>query len=192
MDLDAAGIVSSIIGVDMNRKAAAKAVANLSGIKVGDILTLGSNELSSADVVICSFAALWVTADRRYRIIRRCAEQLKADGVLVTNARLFGRPGRQKPVNSMRYWLSAIPMLSRGWPEFKAEVIECLVELRKTNSVAIREQDEALAYAENIKDSWDALGAFSRFGWYLVLVVQAPSTYARKLVKSATRFLRSN
>jgi SAM-dependent methyltransferase len=172
-NLEKLGIRSEVIGVDISKKVMQKAKRNLDRFVCSDIRLLGKEDLPLADVVICSYAAIWVTANTRYEMVHRCAEQLRDDGLLVTNAFPFRRVDLPKPVEFLRYRFESIPFLAKGRTAFSSELERRKAELLKRRSFAILGRTEALAYAESVRESWIRLDSRSKSRWHFTVFLQA-------------------
>ena len=178
------GVESFVIGVDINPKVHDEARKNLNEFIEGDARNLSQRELPLADVVICSYAAIWVTAEVRYAIVRRCAEQLKEDGTLITNAFPFSGVNLPRPAERLWYRLASLPYLMQGLGPFGAEVTRRRIELLKRYSYAIEGRSDALEYAEGILKTWNDLPTFSRLTWNLQIFLKAPDSHLKRFFKS--------
>ena len=164
-DLRRSGILARVVGVDLSRRVRKKALKNLDEFHQVDILKTVRDDLPLADVVICSFAAIFVIGERRYSIIRRCAEQLKDDGVLVTNAFPFERIRIPTPAAAFQYQVGALGRLGHGWRRFWSEFGRRRAEIAKRRTWAIRGRLTALGYAERIRSSWEGLDSQKKKAW---------------------------
>ena len=189
-DLAKSGIRASIGGVDFSGKVRKKATKNLDEFFGVDILDTRQGDLPLADVVVCSYAAIFVPGERRYNIIRRCAEQLKEDGVLITNAFPFGRKF-PSPITVFRIQVGAVRVLGHGWTSFGVDYERRRAETAKMMSVAVRGRSAALDYAESIRSSWEGLTEKQRAAWKSGIVLNGEGFRVVRLLKYLIRKLRS-
>jgi Zn-dependent protease with chaperone function/SAM-dependent methyltransferase len=164
-DLRKSGIQARVIGVDPSGRVRKRAAKNIDEFHQVDILKTMRDDLPLVDVVICSFAAIFVTGERRYSIIHRCAEQLKDDGVLVTNAFPFERIGIPTPAAALGYQVGALRFLRQGWRPFRSELSKRGAETAKRRTWAIRGRLSAVGYAERILSSWEGLAPEKKKAW---------------------------
>ena len=191
-DLAASAIGTYIIGVDPSAKVRKAAMSNLDKFDPRDILKVDVNDLPLADVVTCMFVALWVGPEKRFKIVRRCAEQLKEDGVLVTNALPFPQVKFLTGIDLFRYRVESLPAMSNGWKSFRGELVRRREELVRRQSVPIRGRTAALAYAEGISQSWAHLSSLGKVNWYIKLFMNSPGYNTGRLLKSAFVWLRKS
>ncbi|MDG6930043.1 MAG: M48 family metalloprotease [Nitrososphaerota archaeon] len=179
-----------IIGIDISKKVRERAEKNLDGFIQSDILKLRVDDLPLADAVICSFVALWVTPERRSRIIYRCAEQLKDDGALVTNAFPFPELHNPNISDDLCCYVRSLPALRDGIHAYRNEVNQQMEKLHKSYSIIKVGRTEALKYADSILKSWDKLSWYKKIEWYTNLFFNSPLPLIVRLLKSALRRLR--
>ena len=77
------GIRVRAIGIDISGKVAAKAKKNLDEFIPGNVVDVRTHE-GDADIVICMNMERFVSLNLKGRIVGKCAEFLKEDGVLIT------------------------------------------------------------------------------------------------------------
>jgi Zn-dependent protease with chaperone function/SAM-dependent methyltransferase len=189
-DLEREGVDTHILGVDLSPKVAKKAAKNLDGFYQVDVLETGQEDLPLVDAVVCSYAAILVTGDRRANIIRRCAEQLKPDGILVTNALPFRLRRVETPWESLLYQAGALRTLQGGLRSFRTELKKRKADMRKRWSVAIIGREAALEFAESIRTSWENLSEKQRQAWKRVIFVRAWDFHMKRLLRFILRRLR--
>lgn len=191
VDLLKSGIQARVVGVDLSGRVRKRASKNLDEFHQVDILKTTRDDLPLADVVVCSFAAIFVTGERRYSIIRRCAEQLKVDGVLVTNAFPFERIRIPTPAAGFRYQLGALRHLRQGWRQFKSELDRRGAEMAKRRTWAIRGRPAALGYAERIRSSWDGFDLERKKAWKRNIVMTGWDFQVLRFLKYLVNRVRS-
>jgi 2-polyprenyl-3-methyl-5-hydroxy-6-metoxy-1,4-benzoquinol methylase len=185
--LAVSGIGANVTGVDPSKKVRNAAMRNLDKFDPRDILNVDVKDLPMADVVICMFVALWVGPERRFKIIHRCAEQLKDDGILVTNALPFPQVKYFTGMDQIRYRVESLPAMSEGWKSFREELVRRKEALVRRQSVPIRGRTAALSYAEGVLQSWANLTSLGKTQWYLRLFMNSPGSNTVRLLKSAFR-----
>jgi Zn-dependent protease with chaperone function len=190
-ELAKVGIQSRVGGVDFSKKVWKRAARNLDDFYGVDILETAQTDLPLADVVICSYAAIFVVGERRYNIVRRCAEQLKDDGVLVTNAFPFGSEKIPNSFVVFRYQLGAFRQLANGWSTFRSELRKRRIEMAKAMIVAIRGRSAALEYAESIRTSWEGLTDKQREAWKRSIIISGADYRIIAFFKLAIRKFRN-
>ena len=79
------GITPFVIGIDISKDVKKYAEKNVDEFINSDILNV-DNKKSSADIVICHKAAIYIHGDQRSKIIQKCSTFLKKDGLLITDA----------------------------------------------------------------------------------------------------------
>ena len=82
------GITPFVIGIDISKDVKKYAEKNVDEFINSDILNV-DNKKSSADIVICHKAAIYIHGDQRSKIIQKCSTFLKKDGLLITDADAF-------------------------------------------------------------------------------------------------------
>lgn len=144
------------IGIDQSKYVKSKAEGNLSRFINRDALDVDDLE-NTADVVICSKAAIYILGAKRSAIIRKCASFLKRDGILITDVDCF--PPRTIAENTYRFlraqWYS-IPSIDC----FKHGVTNITFECERRANTIIKgdvfkmTKNEATSYADEIIRGW--------------------------------------
>ena len=181
-DLARAGIQARVTGVDLSESVRKRAIKNLDEFRLVDILSTEQKDLSLYDVVICSYAAIFVTGDRRYGIIKRCAEQLSNDGILITNALPFRPRKVPTPAGSLRHQLGAIRSLPGGWTTFTLELRRRKADMAKRWTTAIVGREAALKFAVDIRTSWEALSEKKKEAWKRSIVISGWDLHVKRLL----------
>lgn len=189
-DLAKSGVLTRVGGVDFARDVWKKAAKNLDDFYGVDILETRSTDIPLADIVVCSYAAIFVTGERRYAIVRRCAEQLREDGVLITNAFPFGRR-IPSPIAGIRLQLGALRELGHGWSAFSAEFEKRRIETAKAMTIAVRGRAAAVEYAESIRKSWEGLTEKQRAAWKRSIVLSGEDFRIVRFFKYLARRIKN-
>lgn len=164
-DLEKLGLQPYLFGVDVDKGMEGMAKQNLDLFMGSDIRDLRIYDLPLSDVVICSNVAVWVDGQASYEIVKRCAEQLKDDGVLVTNAFKFPRFPLLERKSCPRLLCESAHSLENGLRPFLSEYQRRKKEDCKLMSKAIYGRSEAMAYARTVWDSWNVLSEDSKTKW---------------------------
>ena len=149
--LDKRGIRLHTIGIDMsgNAKLIAAAKNNLGEFVNGNALEV-NGYTGKADIVVCLNVVRFVPGDVKSRIIRKCAEFLKPDGVLITGVGEKHRKmlkleepasSHPKKVCAGLGWRSLFPMPS---------------------DTRMMKRDGALHYAEIMQSEWKNMGEWQK------------------------------
>jgi Zn-dependent protease with chaperone function/2-polyprenyl-3-methyl-5-hydroxy-6-metoxy-1,4-benzoquinol methylase len=190
-DLAKKGIRAKIIGVDLAAKVRKNAEKNLDAFYGIDILQVTPKELPLADVVICSYAAVFVTGDRRANMIQKCAEQLQDEGVLVTNAFPFRQMSPPTPAEALCHEIGSMKELSHGWRSFMSDFSRRRGEIAKRRTSAIRGRAAAIDYAEDIRKSWEALPEKKRQAWKQTIIMTGWDYHLQRLLRYVSRKIRN-
>ena len=190
-DLARAGIQARVTGVDLSTSVSKSATKNLDEFRLVDILSTEQKDFPLFDVVVCSYAAIFVTGDRRYSIIKRCAEQLTNDGVLITNALPFRPRKVPTPATSLRHQLGAIKSVPRGWKNFWSDFRRRKAEMAKRWTTAIVGREAALAFAEDLRTSWEGLSDKKKEAWKRSIVIGGWDLHAKRLLRYLFSKVRS-
>jgi len=181
-NLSKQGITSHVLGVDLNKRVEKKAKRNLDEFVLADIVDLDPRGFAPADVVICSYAAIWVPVGIRHRILQSCVQFMKEDGVLLTNAGRFERVKSPPLSHTIRYWLQTLWYLTRGWKSFRSELDMRLAEQRKRGSSATRGRAQALKFVESVPASWERLSPRSKYMWHWNIFLRALDVHFWRLL----------
>lgn len=145
------------IGIDQSKNVKSKAERNLCRFINSDVKDVDDLE-NTADVVICSKAAIYILGTRRSEIVRKCASFLKSSGILITDVDCY--PPRTIVENTYRflrsqwYMIPSIDCLTHG-------ITNIAYEYWKRANTTIREdifkmtKNEAISYADEIIHGWE-------------------------------------
>lgn len=185
--LVARGVSVKLIGVDVNPDIADMARQNLDEFILADILEMDSEALPRADMVICSFAAIFVEAWRRSRMIQKCALALKPDGRLITNADRFQRASFGHQLGISAYRLGAAGQFSHGIRAFLGENRERAYQVRKKRTYVVDGRESALDHADQIMEGWGRLDPLSKWAWLFHIVLGNTEARLIRYVRRITR-----
>jgi len=180
--LVARGLSVRVIGIDVNSNVAEAAKTNLDEFILGDVMEMDIGSKVQADIVICSFAAIYVEAGRRSLILRRCASALKTDGRLITNADTFQKSELRDEVRALTFLLGSVSEIGHGFREFVSEYKSRSYQLRKRRIYILDGQERAARYPEEIIEGWNRLDLLSKCSWlFSVFLANAQPRVIRQL-----------
>lgn len=151
-----AGFDPFTIGIDASKSVKSKAEKNLDKFIDRDVLEVDDQE-NTADVVICSKAAIYILGIRRADIIRKCASLLKNNGILITDVDCF--PPRTFGENTIRFlklFFDLIPTAEC----FKHGIKNIGREYDRSSNITIKKdvfkmtKNEAVSYVDEIIKGW--------------------------------------
>ena len=148
--LNGKGIKMHTIGIDGSPKVRAKAPKNLSDFVPYYVTEVNKERVGECDIVICVNTVRYATIPYWYQVIKKCAEFLKPDGILITGINhseglalktesyLQGNslPGTMYPMKGMR------------------GLVERLRLKRVPKDTRAMKRKDALRYAETILEEW--------------------------------------
>lgn len=145
------------IGIDPAKTVRKKAEKNLDVFINKDVFKVIDRD-ESADIVICSKAAIFVEGSVREAIIRKCISFLKENGILITDVDCFPPRSLEKHmfIISRHLW-HIVPTLGC----FKHGIKNVTKEYSKRANTTIREsvfmktKQDAISYADKIILGWN-------------------------------------
>ncbi|BDQ30602.1 hypothetical protein NZNM25_07560 [Nitrosopumilus zosterae] len=156
------------IGIDISKNVVKDASKNLDKFINEDLLNV-NDFVKKADVVICSKAAIFVTGEIRYKIIRKCSDFLKNDGILITDVDCFEK---SKLSDDLRDFLCEFPT----WSCFKNGIGKFSKEFRRRQNIPYKKKmkkmskDEGSKYADEILSAWNSFSFFKKLDWKISII----------------------
>lgn len=150
------GIKSFMIGIDNSVRIAEDAEKNLDEFILNDVIKV-ERYYGEADVVICSKVIRNVDGDIKSEVLRKCAEFLKDDGVLITDVEGYKKSVRESGFDSIEL---SKPRKINSYPFFENLSVFCFGLPRKETKMM--GGNDALEYSKQIKDEWDNLSMFEK------------------------------
>jgi len=145
------------IGIDASKNVRSKAEKNLDRFINRDVLDIDDQE-GTADVVICSKAAIYVLGTRRAAIIRKCASFLKDNGILITDVDCYqARTFRENAYRFLKFLWYQVPSDKC----FKQGITNIHREYARRANTTIKEdvfkktKHEAMSYVDDIIEGWE-------------------------------------
>ncbi len=148
---------SYVIGINASKTIKSKAEKNVDRFINKDVLDVESLD-STADIVICHKAAIFVRGTRRADIIRKCATFLKDSGILITDVDCY--PQRTFMENMLRfsrhlwYQIPAADCLKHGIKNIRREY-DRRANTTIKEGVFKKTKAEAISYADEIMTGWE-------------------------------------
>lgn len=177
-DLAKHGLSATVYGVDIAERVRKKAEANLDHFVLGDITKIPQGVLPEADVVICSFAVNLVSPEIKYNVLLSCANHLNKTGALVTNAFPYERVQMPAPWQFIAAYVGALPSLKGGRDAFATERAKRKEALLKMRSRIIIGRDEAVRYAEHVKETYANQSRLQKLMLLWFVFMQDPVPYS--------------
>jgi|SRR3989344_712689 len=118
--LNQKGIESFTIGIDYSKNVAEEANKNLDKFINEDMFGI-SNFSEKADIVICSKMAIFVPGELRYKIIKKCTEFLKKEGILITDVDCFEKQKLSEELKLIQYVIPTPSCFKNGFRGFPKE-----------------------------------------------------------------------
>lgn len=147
--LNGHGIKSVMIGIDNSVRVADDAEKNLDEFILNDVMNV-EEHYGSADVVICSMTIRNVNGEIRSRVLEKCTEFLKDDGVIITDVKGYDRPITDRGFSSIE---KSNPEKICSYPCLESVVVFMWGMHRKDTHMMGK--NDTLEYAKQIKREWD-------------------------------------
>lgn len=160
-------VESFTVGIDVSENIADEANKNLDDFINKDVLKV-DDYVEKADIVICSKMAIFVTGEVRHKIIKKCSELLKNDGMLITDVDCFEKSKLIEELILVQYMLPTLSCFKNGIRGFYEEYrIRFYTPLRK--KMKKKYKDDALNYAKEILSGWQNLSFLQKWDWKLTI-----------------------
>lgn len=156
-------IESFTVGIDVSKNITKEANENLNKFINKDVLNV-DDWTGKADVVICSKAVIFVTGEKRHKIIKKCSEFLKNDGILITDVDCFEKPKLIEELSLFYYMLPTLSCFKKGFNEYR---MRFYTPLRKKMKKMYKM--DVLNYAEKILSGWQNLSFLQKLDWRLTI-----------------------
>lgn len=156
-------IESFTVGIDVSENITKEANENLNEFINKDVLKV-DDCIEKADIVICSKMAIFVTGEVRSKIIKKCSEFLKNDGILITDVDCYEKPKLIEEINSVQYILPTLSCFKKGWNEYR---MRFYTPLRK--KIKKKHKIDALNYSQEILSGWQNLSFLQKLDWKLTI-----------------------
>lgn len=167
------------IGIDPVKTQRKKAEKNLDVFINKDVFEV-YDKYESADIVICSKAAIFVEGHIREAIIRKCVSFLKENGILITDVDCFPpRSLREQMFRISRPLWYLVPTLEC----FKYGIKNIEREYAKRANTTIREdvfkktKQDAISYADEIISGWNKRSPNWKRWWKFKILLLAGLYY---------------
>ena len=150
------------IGIDLSSEVATLAKTNMDKFIKADVLEVDCHE--KADVVICANVVRYVDGERKHKVLTKCAQLLKADGVLIVAAGTYKKFPKNSDNSSRSCYPSKKGLLSRVCARIERFTVRDVLCLNK---------GEALSFAEHALEDWNSRSRLewtvSYFKWRCIL-----------------------
>ncbi len=167
------------IGIDFSKNVVDEAKKNLDKFINADVFSVNTN-VENVDIVVCSKAAIFVTGDVRYKIIRKCIEFLKKDGILITDVDCFEKPKLSDDLKLIQYVFPTLSCFKNGIKGFRKEYRRRL-HFRFRKKMKKMNKNDALTFAEEILSAWNNLSYFKKLDWKITILTQRIINHQIKL-----------
>jgi len=161
------------IGIDASKNVKSKAEKNLGKFINRDVIDVDDQE-NTADVVICSRAAIFVLGTRRADIIRKCASFLKDNGILITDVDCYPiRTFRENAHRLLRFLWYQVPTGEC----FKQGIKNIGREYDRRANTTIRDdvfkktKHEAMSYVDEIIKGWEKRSPRWKLWWKFKILI---------------------
>lgn len=145
-----------MVGIDNSVKVAELAEKNLDEFILDDVMNV-DKYFERADVVICSKAIFYTDGDIRSKVLKRCTEFLKNDGVLITDVKGYKKSIEDRGFESLE--LSEPTQIYR-YSFRESWNVRRFGSYRKDTKMLGK--NDALEYSKQIKCEWDSMSALNR------------------------------
>lgn len=163
-----------ITGIDASKKVKSKAEKNLDEFINRDVLDIDDKE-NTADVVICSKAAIFVLGTRRAAIIRKCTSFLKDNGILITDVDSYPprtiRENAHRFLRFLRYQFPNIECFKHGIKNIRREYGR-RANTTIRNDVFKMTKHEAMSYVDEIIKGWEKRSPRWKLWWRFRILIQ--------------------
>ena len=169
-------VESFTVGIDISKNVIDKASENLDQFINKDLFNV-DDFVKKADIVICSKAAIFVPGEIRYKIIRKCSEFLKNEGILITDVDCFEKSKLSDDLFNFQYEFPSLTCFK------KIHIKEFRKELRRRRNIPYKKKmkkmskDEASKYAEEIIPAWNNFSFFKKLAWQLSIIQRRLTSY---------------
>lgn len=153
-------IESFTIGIDVSENIAKEANENLNKFINKDVLQV-YDCTEKADIVICSKVIIFVTGELKYKIIKKCSEFLKNDGILITDDLLNEKYPLLEELKLIQYMFpNSSPFKKDFYQKYRMRFYTPLRKKMKKIS-----KSDVINYAEDVLSSWQRLSYIQK--WFL-------------------------
>lgn len=169
-EMKTAGIEAYTIGIDLSKKVKREAEKNVDEFINMDILKI-DNKRFTADIVICSKMAIYVSAKRRSNILLKSSELLKNDGALITDVDYYEKISFLETLKYLQYFWPSFGSMKYGFRKWHEEWMRRVNLPYKKKMRMIISRKNALDYPRLILEGWNKLKWYKKLYWYSAILL---------------------